>query len=151
MRQLAKNKTKMSYSLYLTKADVYDYYEDNEGNKFPIKTGEKEEVYSTPKPLKANISMSGSDAEAEAYGLSIADYEAVLVYSKNEYPLVEGSLIWLNSPIEYKYDGEEIEVDMPSGKKVKTKAPVRVSADYTVIKIADSLNETRAVLKAVNK
>lgn len=151
MRTVRRNKTPLLYSSYLSQADIYDFYEDEEGNRYPIPTGEKEPVYSTPEEIDANISKSGGEAEAMEYGFSVADYQAVLLFSKGSYPLKEGSLVWENSPVEYQYDGEEIEVDDGNGGTVKTKAPVPISADYTVIKISDSLNYTKAILKATNK
>lgn len=151
MRTLGRNKLPMKYALYLSKSEIYDFYEDEDGNRYPIPTGEKEATYATPKEMRANISKGGGDAEAMEYGLSTADYQAVLLFDKNEYPLEEGSLVWEKSPVEYKYGGEEVEAKDKNGETVLTKAPIPISADYTVIKISDSLNFTKAILKAVNK
>lgn len=156
---LAQNQQAMKYSLYLTRIPTYETDENNkpivsyiteEGQVIYAETGEDEPLYSVPKDFMANISMSGSEAEAKEYGLSISDYQAVLVYSKSSVPLVEGSLIWFNSPVKYEYGGEEIEVEV-NGEMIKTKAPDRVSSDFSVIKISDSLNFTKAILKATNK
>lgn len=170
MRTLAKNKQKMKYALQIAEIPIYvtdengnieyDSYTDSEGNKIPyldesgnkipLDSGEKEIVYSTPKDFKANISMSGGEAEAKEYGLSTADYEAVLNYSRGAFPLVEGALIWFESKVEYKYGGQEIEVETDNGK-VKTKVPIPESADFMVLKTPKSINEEKAILKAVNK
>lgn len=76
MRTLEKNKQKMKYALQITKIPIYvtdedgniiyDSYTDSDGNeipyldengnKIPLDSGEKEIVYSTPKDFKANIS-----------------------------------------------------------------------------------------------
>lgn len=170
MRTLEKNKQKMKYALQIAESPIYETdengnikydsytdidgneipYLDNNGNQIPLDTGEKEIIYSIPKDFKANISMSGGEAEAKEYGLSTADFEAVANYSRGEFPLIEGALIWLESKVEYKYGGEEIEVETDNGI-VKTKVPVPTSADYMVLKTPKSINEEKAILKAVNK
>lgn len=170
MRTLEKNKQKMKYALQIARIPIYvtdengkiiyDSYIDSEGNKIPyldengnkipLDSGEKEIVYSNPKYFKANISESGGEAEAKEYGLSTADYEAVLNYSRGTFPLVEGALIWFESKVEYKYGGKEIEVETDYGT-LKTKVPVPTSADYMVLKTPKSINEEKAILKAVNK
>ena len=74
-----------------------------------------------------------NEVEAKEFGLSVADYDAVLVLDKNEVPLEEGSLIWHEKEVKFKADGE---VDT-------------TSADYTVKKVANSLNSAKYVLKAL--
>ena len=80
----------------------------------------------------------------------MADYEAILLYGAGEYPLKESFLVWADSQIEYEYGGEEIEVEV-DGEIIKTKAPVRTSADFVVLKTPRSLNFERAILKAITK
>lgn len=170
MRTLAKNRQPMKYALQIAEIPIYKtdengnieydhytdsdgneiYYFDNDGNKIPLETGEKEIIYSIPKNFKANISMSGGEAEAKEYGLSISDYEAVLNYSRREFPLVEGALIWFKSQVEYKYGGKEIEVKTDK-EIIRTKILDSVSADFIVLKVKQSINEEKAILKAVNK
>ena len=100
--------------------------------------------------MQASISESGGDAQPQEYGLSIADYQAILLYGRNEYPVKEGDIIWVHSDIEYEKNGQEIEVEIDGETHVQ-KVPVKTSADYVVIKTPDSLNFTKAILKAVNK
>lgn len=153
MRTLAKNKQSMKYALQIGEIPIYETYTDSEGNEYPLKdldTGRKEIAYSTPKEFKANITMSGGEAEAREFGLSTSDYEAVISYSKGAFPLVEGALIWFGSNVEYKNNGEEVEIETDNGT-ISAKVPVDVSADYRIIKISPSLNEEKAILKAVNK
>lgn len=141
MRTLNKNKQKMKYSIKVERKPIYEtdsdgniiYYEDEEGNRIPLETGEYEMGYSEPVEFYSNISMSGGEAEAREFGLSVADYDAVLVLDKNKVPLKEGSLIWHEKEVKFKDDGE---VDT-------------TSADYTVKKVANSLNSAKYVLKAV--
>ncbi len=158
MRTLRKNQQKLYYSNLIGTAPIYEtdedgnikYYEDSEENRYPLDTGETELIYGTPVEFKANIAMSGGEAEAVEYGLSVADYQAVAVTSRNAVPLKEGSLIWHTSPIEYEYGGSEIEVEV-NGETVKTNAPKAVSSDYMVLKSSPSLSIDKYVLRATNK
>lgn len=158
MRTLRRNQQKLYYSNLIGTAPIYEtdedgnvkYYEDSEGNRYPLDTGETELIYGTPVEFFANIAMSGGEAEAVEYGLSVADYQAVAVTSRNAAPLKEGSLIWHTSPVEYEYGGSEIEVEV-NGETVKTTAPKAVSSDYMVLKSSPSLNIDKYVLKATNK
>lgn len=145
MRTLAKNKQPMKYALFLGQS--VEWYEDEDGNRYPLDN--YEDVFSTPIDFQCNLSMGGSEAEAMEYGLSIADYEATMVYENGAFPLTEGSLIWTSSEVESLYE-EETEVDI-DGVKFKTTSPIPTSADYRVLKISKSLNFTKAILKAVNK
>lgn len=159
MRTLKRNKQEMKYALQIGKMKVYErdengdilYFETSDNKKIPMETGSEELAYSTPKTFKANIAMSGGEAEAKEYGLSTSDYEAVIVYSKGAIPLVEGALVWLKSNVEYKNNGELTEVEKDNGEIVKIKVPEKVSADYQVLKISPSINEEKAILKAINK
>ena len=141
MRTLNKNKQKMKYSIKGERQPIYEtdsdgniiYYEDEEGNRIPIETGSYTSGWNVPVDFKGNIAMSGGEAEAREFGLSVADYDAVLILDKGDVPLEEGSLIWHEKEVKFKGDGE---VDT-------------TSADYTVKKVANSLNSAKYVLKAV--
>lgn len=149
----------MRYAQYLAESPNYILDEDgnriieyvtDEGDVIYAETGESTPTYATDEELLANIAESGGEAEAQEYGLSVSDYEAILVFEKGAYPIKEGSLIWVNSPVEYQYGGTDIEVDV-DGVMVSTKAPIKTSADFIVIKTPQSLNFTKAILKAVEK
>lgn len=170
MRVLRKNQQKLMYALQLGETAVfetdedgnirYQVYTDNEGNEFPILdengnkipmfTGEYETIYGEPVEFMGNIAMSGGEAEAVEYGLSISDFEAIVVYSNGEAPLVEGALIWFKSEVKYKYGGNKIITEI-NNTSVNEKIPNPTSADFRVIKVAESLNFTKAILSAVNK
>lgn len=145
MRTARKNKQKMMYALQLGTVPIYQtdedgniiYYEDSDGNRIPLETGETEIGYSEPVSFFASIAMSGGEAGAQEYGLSVSDYNATLLCQKGAYPIVEGSLIWTKSEVGYKDTNNEI-IDP-------------VSADYEVIKASESLNFVKYVLKAVVK
>lgn len=159
MRTLRKNSQKMYYALQIGTVPIYQtgedgnilYYEDSEGNKIPLETGDEDIIFSTPQPFMANISESGGESTALEYGLSPEDYTAVLVIAKNAVPLVEGALIWANSKPEYKYGGEEVTYEI-DGKEVTTTAPEQTSADYMVKKVPKMpLNFAKILLDAVVK
>lgn len=159
MMTLESNKVKMHFASFLGISPEYKLdgdgnriveYVDDDGHPVYAETGKNISVYSEPKDMQASISESGGDAQPQEYGLSIADYQAILLYSRNEYQIKEGDIIWVQSDIEYEHDGQEIEVEI-DGESHMQKVPIKTSADYVVIKTPDSLNFTKAILKAVNK
>lgn len=145
MRTLRRNQQSMYYALQIGEVPIYQtdedgniiYYEDSDGNRIPYETGEYEIGYSKPVSFFASIAMSGGEAEAQEFGLSISDYNATLLCQKGAYPIVEGSLIWAKSEVGYKDTGNTV-VDGNT-------------ADYSVIKVSESLNFVKYVLKAVVK
>ena len=137
MMTIASNKRKLYYAEYL--ANVPEYVIDDEGNRvisyitddgtvIYAQTGEKKPVYSTPQEMYVNYAESGGEAEAKEFGLSVADYEAILLYGAGEYPLKESFLVWADSQIEYEYGGEEIEVEV-DGEVFKKMCGERGEAD----------------------
>lgn len=159
MMTLQSNKVKMHYASFLGISPEYKFdsdgnriveYIDDDGEPVYAESGKNIPVYSEPQEMCASISESGGDAQPQEYGLSIADYQAILLYGRNEYPVKEGDIIWVHSDIQYEKDGQEIEVEIDGETHVQ-KVPVKTSADYVVIKTPDSLNFTKAILKAVNK
>lgn len=135
MRTLNKNKQKLWYSLFNKQIPIYDYYEDSEGNRIQIDTGETRLVYDEPVSFFGNIAFSGGETEGVEYGIDTSQYSAVLVVDKGMLPIDETSLIWHDT--EPKYDSEN-NVDGSS-------------ADYKVVKITPSLNSIRYVLERVVK
>lgn len=145
MRLLRKNMQPMKYALQDGRVPIYEtdidgniiYYEDNEGNKIPLKTGEYETVYSAPVDFMGNISMSGGEAEAKEFGMDIGDFDAVIVLEKDAVPITETSIIWHTSPVKYK-DEQNTIVDSKS-------------ADYAVKRVSPSLNFTKVLLQRIVK
>lgn len=146
MRTLKKNKQPLKYSLKQEREPIYELdddgnkiidYVDEDGNVYYRETGSYTSGWSEPEDFFANISESGGEAEAQEFGLSVSDYDAVIVANKDEFPLVLGSLIWKSSPVLYK-DSENTEVDPKS-------------ADFEVLKASESISFVKYVLKAVVK
>lgn len=144
MRTLKRNKQAMKYSIKGEEQPIYVLDEsgnkivefvDEEGNEYYKETGSYTNGWCEPIEFEGNIAMSSGEAEAQEYGLSIGDYNAIVVVSKGTVPLVEGSIIWLKNEVKY-LDEENINLD-------------KTSADFEVIKVSESLNETKYILKAI--
>lgn len=135
MRTLNKNKQKMYYANQDREVPITETYYDDEGNAYELDTGETKLVYGEPVEFDGNIAMSGGEAEAQEFGLNLADYEAVLVVDKNTLPIDETSRIWHTSEPTNDDEGYTDEY----------------SADYRIVKISPSLNFDKYVLKKVVK
>ena len=136
---------KLKYSIEDGLRTIYEYdkdgnpkiaYTDEEGNVYYVEAGTAVN-WAMPVDFLASISQSGGEAEAREFGMSISDYDAVIVVENNTVPLVEGSRIWHTSEVSYQDLLHTI---------VEEK-----SADYIVYKVNKSLNFTKYVLKAVVK
>lgn len=135
MRTLNKNAQKMYYANQDRLVPIYEEYTDEDGNTYPLDTGETKLVYGEPVEFKGNIAMSGGEAEAQEFGLNLSDYSAILLVSKNALPITETSLIWHTTEPTKDSDGNTDEY----------------SADYRIVKISPSLNFDKYVLKKVVK
>ena len=170
MRTLLKNKQFLKYALQLGEMPVletdedgniqYDGFTDDDGNFFPYLdsngnqipklTGNYEVLYGEPVDFKANISMSGGEAEAVEYGLSTEAYSAVMIIARDTVPLVEGAIIWYTSEPEYKYNGNEVSVEI-NDQTIRGRFTEKTSADFIVVRKSTSLNFDKYLLTAVNK
>lgn len=129
------NKVPLYYALFDREESIYEQYVTEQGDVIQVDTGETKIVYSAPVEFKGNIAESGGESQAVEFGVSVADYEAILVVSSKSLPITETSLIWQNTKPQYNADGT---VDGNS-------------ADYTVIKPVVSKNVGKYVLKKVVK
>lgn len=136
MRTLNKNKQVMYYANQDKIVPIYEYYEDSDGNKYPLDTGETKLVYGEPIEFYGNISMSSSgEAEAVEFGLDLSQYSAIVVLPNNYINVTESSLIW--------HDTEPTKDDEGNTNEY--------SADYRIVKISPSLNFDKLVLQKVVK
>ena len=148
MRTLKRNKRLMYYAIP-TGEEIVEYQLDENGNRivayvdsqtgetYYAETGQKVPEYLEPVQFNANIAMSGGESEAQEFGLSVADYNAVIVTELDRFPIINSTLIWFGSEPQYK-DQEKTILDQKS-------------ADYMVLKVAPSLNTVKYVLKAIVK
>lgn len=145
MMTLQSNKSQMFYALQGAPSPVYErdeegniiYYEDGDGNKIPLETGETEVGYSLPVEFWGNIAMSSGEAQSAEFGLDVSQYDAILVMSKGELPIDETSLIWYQSEPGYKDAGKTL-VDPHT-------------ADFRVVSVKPSLNMVKYVLKRITR
>lgn len=142
MRTLKKNKQIMRYALYADKVPVYAtdddgniLYDTVDGEQIPIETGDYVHGYAEPVEFKANIIFAGGQAEAEAYGMDVGAYTHKMVTMRKRLPITETTLIFRESEPRYGTDGILIDT----------------SADFRVIRCADSLNEDVYLLKQITK
>lgn len=135
------NKQSMKYSLQGQTVTIYE--KDDDGNNKYYETSDGEKIYYThevngysdPADFMANIAFSGGEAQNEEYGFNSADFDAILLTDREEYPLAKGSLIWLNSEVTRASDGTIDET----------------SADFIVVGVKSALASTKYVLRAVVK
>lgn len=139
METLFQNKQTLQYVLFLGEKPVYKtdsngniVYENVHGQQVPIEIGKYNE-YSAPVTFYANIAFRGGESEAVAFGVSQADYDSTLTMMKGEIPITETSLIFYESTPRYDSKGHL----------------VYESADYTVGRIAPSLNQVTYLLKRI--
>lgn len=148
MISLQRDKQTMWYSLqgeiipeetrYATYTDADGnevLYLDDDGTPIPIDDGEVDIGYTEPHKMKASISFGNGEADAQEFGLSVADFDGVIITSKDLYPLDETSLIWYDTEPKTKTDGN---VDDKS-------------ADYKVVKKKPSLNFDKFLIKKLVK
>jgi len=144
MRMMNRNKQNLYYALQDREVPIYETDEDGDiryieidGQQIPVETGQTELGYSEPIKMLANIAFETNETTAQEFGVDVSDYDAIVVFGKNEYPLTETSRIWFESVPRYKDTSETI-VDGDS-------------ADYQVVSVRSSLNEGKAILKHLTK
>lgn len=135
------NKQAMKYALQSQTVTVYEKDEDGNPKFYETEDGEKiyythEEIgFSEPVDFRANISFDGGEAQNKEYGFNVADFDAVLLTDRGEYPFKKGDVIWLDSEPTKDENGL---VDS-------------TSADFTIVGIKPSLYSVKYMLKAVVK
>lgn len=131
MMCLASNQQKMFYALQNGQVPIYEtdengdilYYEDGEGNRYPIETGETEVGYTEAVEFFGNINNKLNEVVWQDYGIDNSTNYAQIVASKGAIPLVAGAVIWKKSEVGYK---DELNTIIDS-----------TTADYIVKGVAD--------------
>lgn len=131
MRTARNLKQKMKYALAGAEIPVYEldeygnilYYEDADGNKFPLETGDTKQGYHAPVDFEASINNKLDEVLVKEFGIDDSTNYSQIVTAKGYLPLKVGSLIWKKSEVKYE-DEEKTIVD-------------KTSSDYTVMGIAD--------------
>lgn len=140
MMLLSANKQKMYYSILVGETPIYESDEYGnvkyivvDGKEVPVETGETEITYTLPSEMYANIAFSGDETTAQEFGVDLSSYDAVVVFEKGRYALTETSIVWFETAPSYK-DQQHTIVDADT-------------ADYKVVSVKDSLNQTKILLK----
>ena len=146
MRTLRQNEQKLYYAQLLGTSPVYKYdelgnkivdYIDSDGNIYYVETGEEKPLYDTPIEFSVNIGFSVGTGEAQytEFGVDVSDYDATIVYSTGKFPIKETTLIWYQTEPTFDNDNNVISE----------------KADYKVVAIKPSLNETKVLLRRLLK
>lgn len=141
MMTLQENKQAMKYSLQGERILIYEtdengniiYYEDYDGNKIPIETGESTTGYSQPVSFFANINNKLNEVVWQDYGVDDSTNFAQLIVSKGELPLKAGSVIWKKSEVGYKDEAKTIVDDKSCDYIVKGVADEGMSEDLFLL------------------
>lgn len=129
MRTLKKNKQTIYYALNIDRETVST--EDKiivDGEEVYIDEGDYTITYSEPEAFSANISFSGGESNDVEFGLDMSAYDAIIVMDLKSVPITETSLIWF-------------ETAPPSGENDGS------TADYNVVAVRHSLNQTKVILQ----
>lgn len=121
MRIMQINKRPFHYCLYSDKEAVEDEY----GNEVGYKV-----VYGNPVKMEANISPASGYAQTEQFG-NLDNYDKVIVTDDMDCPIDEHSVLFIDKEPEYTVSGDPM-------------------FDYTVRRIAKSLNSVSIAVRKVN-
>ena len=123
MRSLKRNEQDFYYALYGEEVEEVD----EEGNF----TGEMTIGYENPVKAAENISASRGEASTEQFGISL-DYDKIVCSCDMTLPINETTILWVDTmPV------------LDENGATKTKH------DYTVKKVARSLNSVQYAIKKV--
>ncbi len=121
MRNLARNKRKFAYCLYLGNTPMTD----TDG----LETGEYKISYSEPVTVMGNISPATGISVTEQFG-NLENYDKVIALDDVNTPINEDSVLFVDKEYEEDSDGSPI-------------------YDYTVRRVAKSLNQVSIAISKV--
>lgn len=124
MKCMARNKSRVWYSLYIGSEIGYDEH----GNELPSPVL----TFGNPVKIMANVSAARGSVQEVQFGLN-ENYDRVLVTDDVGIPLTEASRLWVDTMPVIKPDGS---TDSPH--------------DYIISKIARSLTNVSVAISKVN-
>ena len=124
MRSLHRNKVRIYYANYRTKAPLLDEY----GNL----TGEYKVYYGNPVAIMASVSAASGESTARQFGEDVS-YDRIIIIDDPRISITETSLLWIDALPSIAEDGT-------------TKTP----HDYIVKRVARSLNSTSIAVSRVS-
>lgn len=124
MRGMRINESEFYYALYLGTEELY--------SKDGYRTGERSEMYSAPRSMRANISPATGQSRIEQFG-NYEDYSKVILLFDMDCPIDENTVLWVDKVPVINEDGT---TDTPH--------------DYVVKHISKSLNVISYAIDKVN-
>lgn len=144
MRFSRKNKSKLYYATLVSSEPIYAL--DENGHKIVVETidgvdyyeelGMTEEHYSEAVEFVGTINYGGGNAEHTEFGISVAEYDAILTLPTNSTPICETTLIWADTE----------PTTIPD-----TQYADPTTSDFEIVKKTVTLNTTQFVLKRIVK
>lgn len=109
MRTLRKNKQEMYFSVYSNSDTIYEVDENGDivyttvdGEQVPVEIGTMDVDYSTPELFYGTITSNLSEVSIRSYGVDQSAVYSKLIIPKGLLDLKIGTLVWRESPIEWK-------------------------------------------------
>lgn len=143
MRMIQRNKIAMKYALLEDIVPIYQtddegnvIYDEIDGEQVPRETGKTRSRYKPAVDFAANVNFSGqSEIRNTVYGLSKSQYDAIFYTMRDEYPLDETTILFINATPEVDDEGY-----------VKLE-----SADYRVVRVIKSINYNTYLIRNVER
>lgn len=137
MRCLNRNKRPFYYCLFDHKVPFVDEY----GNE----SGEQITTYSSPVRMMANISQATGQSNTEQFG-SLENYDKVLVTDDLNCPIDEHSVLFVDKEPEYT----DVLTHVPTAITTTDDTVSVPVYDYTVVRVAKSLNSISIAIRKVD-
>lgn len=131
---MQRNLTSFSYCLFSDKQEIID--------ELGHSTGQFITVYGDAVQSRANISPATGQSSAEQFG-NLENYDKVIVTSDMNCPIDENSVLFIDKSPEY---ASPITI---SGANNTTRSYSPPVYDYTVLRVAKSLNSVSIAVKKV--
>ena len=137
MRCLNRNKRTFYYCLFASKVPLVDEY----GNE----SGEQITTYSSHVPMAANISPAAGQSNTEQFG-NLENYDKVIVTDDMNCPIDEHSVLFVDKQPEYA----TVTTHTPTAITTVDETVSVPVYDYTVYRVAKSLNSISIAIKKVD-
>lgn len=132
MRCLNRNKRPIWYALYKGRKEITD---DN-----GYATGQYELEYGNPVRVALNVSAARGETATRQFGED-ESYDKVIVAENSDFPIDEYSVLWIDAAPELDPNGHLL---------IGTDGEIETPHDYTVIRVARSLNGVAYAVRKVN-
>lgn len=143
MKTLERNKVKFWYCTVqkVNGEAVKREIVDENGNA----TGEYIVMYNNPAAMRANVSPATGQSNAEQFG-NLENYDKVIVTDDLKCPIDESSVLFIDKVPEFT----QVITHVPTAITTETETVSVPAFDYTVRRIAKSLNSVSIAVRKVN-